>query len=118
MFVRRDRYERRKMSHLPKRILLATDGSEDARLAAWAAASLSERAGAELHLGHAWQSVPHPVIDPGYYEEGASKILEEETRFVSGTGGTVAEAHLVEDAPVDAILDLAEEIKANLVVVG
>ena len=53
------------MSYLPKK-LLATDGSEDARLAARAAASLADNAGAELHVVHAWQSVPHPLIDADY----------------------------------------------------
>ena len=48
------------MSHLPDKSVLATDGSEDARRAA---ADLDVRARAELHVVHAWQSVPHPVID-------------------------------------------------------
>ena len=74
------------MIHLLNRILLATDGSGDARLAALAATSLSEKAGAELHVVHAWQSVPHPIIDLDYYEEGARRTLEEETSFVSGAG--------------------------------
>jgi nucleotide-binding universal stress UspA family protein len=96
------------MSHLPKKILLATDGSEDARLAARAAASLADKAGAELHVVHAWQSMPHPVIDADYYEEGARRLLEEQTEFVSGSGAAVSEAHLVIGHPVDTILDLAE----------
>jgi nucleotide-binding universal stress UspA family protein len=100
------------------RVLLPTDGSEDSRLAARAAADLSEKAGAELHLVHAWQSVPHPVIDSDYYEAGAKRLLKEETEFVSGSGGTVSEAHLVMGAPVDAILDLGEELGADLIVMG
>ena len=106
------------MSPLPKKILLATDGSEDARLAARAAADLSDKVGAELHIVHAWQSVPHPVIDPDQYEGEAARLLKEQTEFVSDAGGTVNEAHLVMGAPVDAILDLGEEIGADLVVVG
>ena len=46
------------MSPLPEKILLATDGSEDAKLAAQAAADLSDKMGAELHVIHAWQYVP------------------------------------------------------------
>ena len=106
------------MSPLPKKILLATDGSEDARLAARAAADLSNKVGAELHIVHAWQSVPHPVIDPDQYEGEAARLLKEQTEFVSDAGGTVNEAHLVMGAPVDAILDLGEEIGADLVVVA
>jgi nucleotide-binding universal stress UspA family protein len=106
------------MSQLPKKILLATDGSEDARLATRAAASLADNAGAELHVVHAWQSVPHPVIDADYYEEGARRLLEEQTEFVSDCRTAVSEAHLVMGYPVDAILDLVEEIVADLLVVG
>jgi nucleotide-binding universal stress UspA family protein len=106
------------MSHLPKKILLATDGSEDARLASRAAASLADEAKSELHVVHAWQSVPHPVIDADYYEEGARRLLEEQTELISTSGAAVSEAHLVMGPPVDAILDLAEEIGTDLLVVG
>jgi nucleotide-binding universal stress UspA family protein len=106
------------MSHLPRKVLLATDGSEDARLAARAAASLADNAGAELHVVHAWQSVPHPVIDADYYEEGARRILEEQLEFVSGSGAAVSGGHLVMGPPVDVILDLAEEISGELIVMG
>jgi nucleotide-binding universal stress UspA family protein len=106
------------MSHLPRKILLATDGSEDAQLARLAAATLSVEAGVELHVVHAWQSVPHPVIDADYYEEGARRLLEEEIEFVSDAGAAVGGTHLVMGPPVDVILDLAEEIGADLLVVG
>jgi nucleotide-binding universal stress UspA family protein len=106
------------MSHLPRKILLATDGSEDAQLAGLAAATLFVEAGVELHVVHAWQSVPHPVIDADYYEEGARRLLEEEIEFVSDAGAAVGGTHLVMGPPVDVILDLAEEIGADLLVVG
>ena len=102
----------------PAKILLATDSSEDSRLAARAAADLSDKAGAELHVVHAWQSVPHPVIDADYYEAGARKLLQEQVELVSGSGGAVSEPHLVMGAPVDVILDLGEEIGADLMVMG
>lgn len=106
------------MRHLPKRILLSTDGSEDARLAARAAADLSGKAGAELHVLHAWQSVPHPVIDFDSYEEAARRLLQKESEFIARAGGEVTGSRLVMGPPVDAILDLAEEIGADLIVLG
>jgi nucleotide-binding universal stress UspA family protein len=109
---------RRNRQMFPAKILLATDSSEDSRLAARAAADLSDKAGAELHVVHAWQSVPHPVIDADYYEAGARKLLQEQVELVSGSGGAVSEAHLVMGAPVDVILDLGEEIGADLIVMG
>src|SRR3712207_3055903 len=106
------------MSHLPGRILLATDGSEDAELAGRAAASLSVETGVELHLVHAWQSVPQPFIEAAHYEREAARILEEQAERVADAGAAVREAHLVTGPPVDAILDLCEEIGADLIVVG
>jgi nucleotide-binding universal stress UspA family protein len=106
------------MSHLPGRILLATDGSEDAELAGRAAASISVETGVELHLVHAWQSVPHPFIEAAHYEREAARILEEQAERVADAGAAVREAHLVMGPPVDAILDLCEEIGADLIVVG
>jgi nucleotide-binding universal stress UspA family protein len=38
--------------------------------------------------------------------------------FVAGVGAAVSEGHLVMGAPVDVILDLAEEMGAELVVMG
>src|SRR5215217_6850147 len=46
------------MSSHPAKILLATDGSEDAALAATAATDLCKAFGSELHVVHAWHSVP------------------------------------------------------------
>ena len=106
------------MGPLPDKILLATDGSEDAKLAARAAADLSTKTGAELHLIHAWEYVPHPVLDLEQYEEEAERLLKEQTELVASAGATVTEAHLTMAPPVDAILGLSEEIGADLVVVG
>ena len=104
------------MSSLPEKILLATDGSEDAKLAARAAANLSDTTAAELHVIHAWQYVPHPVLDPEHYEQEARRLLKEQTQLLAGAA--VREAHLKMAPPVDAILDLGEEIGADLIVLG
>ena len=106
------------MSPLPEKILLTTDGSEDAKLAGRAAADLSDKTGAELHVIHAWQYVPHPVLDFEHYEEEAERLLKEQTELVASGGATVREAHLTMAPPVDAILDLSEELGADLIVVG
>lgn len=46
----------------PAKILVATDGSEDALLAAQAAIELSGRTEAELHVVHAWQDLRPPAL--------------------------------------------------------
>lgn len=109
----------------PERILLATDGSDDASLAARAAVDLSNRGRAELHVVHAWRPMPHyayPSLAPERYhppyEEGARKILAEQIRHIEEAGGTLVEAHLVLGRPAETIVDLAEDLGAGLIVVG
>jgi nucleotide-binding universal stress UspA family protein len=110
---------------LPTKILLATDGSKDAALATRAAVDLSQRAGAELHGVYAWRPMPHyaypsPVPEKYHppYEEGARKLLAEQVERIEEAGGVVAEAHLVSGRPADAIIDLAEKVGTDLIVVG
>jgi nucleotide-binding universal stress UspA family protein len=62
--------EGEKMSNLPKKILLATDGSEDARLAGQAAASLADNAGAELHDVQLGRAYPTPLSTPTITRKG------------------------------------------------
>lgn len=88
------------MNDFVSKILLATDGSEDAALAARAAVELSDGTGAELHVVHAWKEPPHsayPAFPPDYhliYEQEASGLLEQVVERIRAFGGTVARAHL------------------------
>jgi nucleotide-binding universal stress UspA family protein len=113
------------MISFPTKILLATDGSEDASQAARVAADLSQRTGSELHVVHAWRPLPQyaypSLVSERYYppyERGATMLLDEQVKSVEEAGATVAEAHLRAGAPSDAILDLAEELGPGLLVVG
>jgi nucleotide-binding universal stress UspA family protein len=113
------------MTIFPTKILLATDGSNDAELAARAAADLSEGTGAELHVVHAWRPLPryaYPSLVPEEYhppyEEGARKLLDEQVGRIERAGGTIAESHLAMGRSVDAIIDLGEKIEAGLLVLG
>jgi nucleotide-binding universal stress UspA family protein len=47
---------REERERMPEKVLLATDGSKDAALAARAAVDVCEGTGAELHVVHAWHS--------------------------------------------------------------
>lgn len=61
------------MSALPEKVLLATDGSEDAALAAQAAGGLCAKTGAELHIVHALRlSAARPY--PEMPEERAGEV--------------------------------------------
>ncbi len=110
------------------RILLATHGSEDAALAGRAAADLSNKTAAELHVVHVWVDVPPPAypslsLDPldnysRLAEEEALGLLRREAWNARVAGGRVVREHLREGKPAEQISALAEELDADLVVVG
>lgn len=111
----------------PRKILLATDGSEEADLAAKAAAGLAEEPGSELHV---------VTVGPGYplymlpdstgrfrevYEEEqrqTREVLDAQVRKIEASGGRVQKAHQRSGRPDRQILDLADDLDADLVVIG
>ena len=109
------------MNSMPKTILLATDGSEDSALAARAAADLSRKTGAGLHVVHAWHTIPS-----AYYggeitevlEEAAEEILSDQTKKIRLLGGEVSGTYLERRPPSQAILELATELNADLIAMG
>jgi nucleotide-binding universal stress UspA family protein len=116
------------MSIFPTRILLATDGSEEASLAARIAVDLADKTGSELHVAF----VLHTQDAPGYdnrdldiekpHEEEirqmGQRLLDEQVRRVEEAGGTVAGAHFTMALPDRGILAVGEEVGAGLIVVG
>jgi nucleotide-binding universal stress UspA family protein len=119
-----------------KRILLATDGSGEAALAAQAAVDLANKTNSEIHLVH----VTIPVHEPSYYEDiyyyegisiedaiareqrerqrSAQKLLDEQAKKIEAAGGSVAQTHLRTGKPDQEIVDLAEEIGTGLILMG
>jgi nucleotide-binding universal stress UspA family protein len=58
------------MEYFPTKVLLATDGSEDAALTAHAAADISKLPGSELHVVHVLPRSPrhaYPGVTPQVY---------------------------------------------------
>ncbi len=127
------------MSIFPTRILLATDGSENAAHATAVAAQLSEETGSELHVLYVGEdayssTLAYPdAADPGgvqwddpalvvqlqrQFEQMSRRVLDTEAQKVREAGGTVAQAHLRMGNPAAEIVDLAEELGVGLVVVG
>jgi nucleotide-binding universal stress UspA family protein len=115
------------MSEFPAKILVATDGSEDAMLAASAAISLARDTGAELHVVHVG---PHHVYPPhtagptpptgteAEIRREAQGVLDWQVSEIEKAGGDVTEAHLRIGKADEEILRLSEEIVAGLIVVG
>jgi nucleotide-binding universal stress UspA family protein len=52
------------------------------------------------------------------YEREAGELLEEQAQCLSSAGGTVAGTHLRKGRPAEKIAGLAQELEADLVVVG
>lgn len=116
------------MSIFPTRILLATDGSEEAELAALRAVDIAEKTDSELHVVHVGgvpiflKSYPGTL---GYerrlyeqIEEVSRELLRKQTWRVKALGGTVAGAHLRMGEVDLEIVALAEELQAGLIVIG
>jgi nucleotide-binding universal stress UspA family protein len=123
------------MTDFPTRILLATDGSEDAAFAARTAVNLANKTGSELHVVYV-EEVPRRLstsestsleglIDPEFEEQmrqhaqaAASQLLEEQVQKIMEAGGEIARAHPRFGRPYAEIVHLAEELDAGIVVVG
>ena len=97
----------------------------DAALAGRVAVDLVRSSGAQLHIVHAWQAeirrayeVTLPVTLKEWCQQRAAGLLAKEVRRIEEAGGEVTEAHLVMGPPVDAILELCEELDPALVIMG
>jgi nucleotide-binding universal stress UspA family protein len=127
------------MSIFPTKILLATDGSREAELAARTAADLAEKTVSELHLVHVFGIAPwYPIYPeataPGEWvaqedpmleedlqrtsEQRAREVLDTEVEKARSAGATVAQAYLREGGIATEIVTLAEDIGAGLIVMG
>ena len=110
------------MAIFPTRVLLATDGSPDAALAAQSAIELCERTGSELHVVHVGEYLPtfyaQTEEEPAQLRADAQRLLEEQLERIRAAGGQVAQVHLRLGRPAEQIVNLSEEIGAGVVVVG
>src|ERR671910_1739860 len=118
---------RNPMSIFPTTILLATDGSEEAELAATTAADLAQKTNSELHLITVGPDYPlyelpeHPADFEDVLRENrreAKEMLEQQAKRIEESGGSVNETHLREGSADEEIVELAEEIGAGLIVMG
>ena len=110
------------MSIFPTKILLATDASKEARLAASTAADLASSTDSELHVVHVGELRPtflaQTEVEPAELEREAQRRLDEQVRAIEETGGTVEEAHLRLGRADEEIVDLAHNLGVGLIVMG
>ena len=109
------------MNHFPTKILLATDGSEDAAQATTAAVDIAERSGSELHLIHVWHDVhtarAHAFVKRELRRQGR-ETLDEQVQRIGEMGGTVTRSHLREGRTFEEVIKLGDELEADLLLVG
>jgi nucleotide-binding universal stress UspA family protein len=125
------------MSIFPTKVLVATDGSREAQLAAQSAADLSMKTHSEVHLVHVFGIAP---VGPPVYPEAstlqsaefeaesdqrhtiterrAREVLDAEVHRIRSLGATVAGEHLLEGRVAPGIVGLAEDLGAGLIVMG
>jgi nucleotide-binding universal stress UspA family protein len=116
------------MSIFPTRILLATDGSEEADLAALRAVELADATYSELHVVHVGVVPTFLKSYPGtlgyerrlyeQIEETSRELLRKQSWRLKAAGGTVAGTHLRMGQVDLEIVALAEELGADLIVMG
>ena len=125
----------RRKSHFPLKILLATDGSEEAILAAQTAIDLTSETDSELHVvlvelpllqtdtGTLYpMDLPTP---PGIFDREqealdteAARRLRAQLEQIEANGCRIAQAYLREGVPDQEIVRLAREIDAGMIVIG
>ncbi len=93
----------------PTKILVATDRSREAQLAATTAALLAESTNSELHVVH---------VGFEQYRDEAQKELETEVDMIRESGAQDIQAHLEFGRPDTAIVEMAEELGDGLIVMG
>jgi nucleotide-binding universal stress UspA family protein len=111
-------------------IVVGTDGSETAKEAVRQAAELAKALGASVLLVSAYEPVPEARLQQERTEvptdvswmvnprEDVQAVLDDEAERIKGEGLSVVETFAREGDPADAILDVAEEKNADLIVVG
>lgn len=113
----------------PAKILVATDGTDEARPAVEAAVDLANGTGSELHVVHVLSTVPelpYPRVGTEERREAilerkrlhALRLIEHQARLVGDLGGDPKATHYREGSPEKEVLKLAGELDAGIIVTG
>src|SRR5215207_6776445 len=121
----------KKMSIFATKILLATDGSEEAALAAQTDTDIAKKTSSKVHLAYIMYSgtfseeglLSEDEILAADDPEAKMKEIEEWlldylAEPIKAAGGEVAQAQLRIGRPDREIVNLAEELNAGLIVMG
>lgn len=112
------------MSIFPTKILVASDGSDESRLAVCTAVEIANSTQSELQLVHVgllsyWV---HPdTLSATQYQQlkdAAQKRLDQEVEYAKSEGANITQAHLKMGRADSEIIKLAEELAVGLIIVG
>jgi nucleotide-binding universal stress UspA family protein len=116
------------MNIFPTKILLATDGSREAILAARTAVDLADKTDSELHVAFILRTQDASEYGTvGFYTDNTheeeimqmgQRLLDEQVKRVEAAGGTVVGAHFRMARPDEGILAVGEDIGTGLIVLG
>ena len=109
-----------------EKILVAVDFSDDSQAAVTAACDLAKQFDAELHVVHAFELAtplvsPYQVAIPDLYlaeSRSAATLRLDEVVSKLSVDGIEAQPHLTEAPAAQAIARTAEEVGADLIVMG
>ena len=116
-----------------KSIVVGIDGSDTARAAMLKAADLAKLTGARVHIvtasakGYLAELVAIEPMAAGVLEalkttesqvESASEAMLARAAEEVGSRGVEVETHIVDAPPADAIVDVASNVGADLIIVG
>jgi nucleotide-binding universal stress UspA family protein len=111
---------------MSEKIIVGSDGSDTAKLAVKEAVRIALALGAELHvviaskgLRGADVSAPEGAkVVYGSMHSGIANAVVDEAVSQARIAGVTAESHVIDRDPADALLDVAKDIDANMIVVG
>jgi nucleotide-binding universal stress UspA family protein len=108
-------------------VVVGTDGSDSSLRAVDRAAAIAAQSGAKMFIATAYfpqhddSRAADVLKDEGYKTTGAAPIyaiLKEAHERANAAGANDVEERSIVGAPVDALVELAEQVDADLLVVG
>jgi nucleotide-binding universal stress UspA family protein len=105
-------------------VVVGTDGSDTAKLAVKEACRLAKALGAEVHVVSAYRPLRSAHVSPEAGQEFQALPHDKVESTLSEAAATIrtrdvpVTTHAIERDPIDAILSVADDVSADLIVVG
>lgn len=104
------------------KIVVGTDGSDTASLAVQQAGELAAVLSAEIHVVTVYAGAVRPdfaeLVDREKVANASQQVLARAGELLRAAGVATVHEHPADGDPAEAILDVAEQVGADLIVVG